>query len=263
MFYWIYDLPVWTAAFLFAATFIAGGTLGVFFVRPLLRAFVTRKPGLNDVVGYVLSFVSVIYGVLLGMMAIVTYQNLAEADEVSTHEASTLAILFRDSASYPEPLRSTIQQTLREYLRYVIDEEWGMQKWGILMGSGSVKLTQIQSAFGSFEPATKGQEIVHATTLQQFNKLIEYRRMRLHRGDASIPAIMWYTVIIGTVLSMMLIWLFDSTIMTQLVVSGLAAFGMSTMICLSALMDSPFRGELSVSPAAFETVYQTLTNSSL
>jgi hypothetical protein len=30
------------------------------------------------------------------------------------------------------------------------------------------------------------------------------------------------------------------------------------MICLSALMDNPFRGELSVSPGAFQIVYDQL-----
>jgi hypothetical protein len=35
---------------------------------------------------------------------------------------------------------------------------------------------------------------------------------------------------------------------------------MSTMICLSALMDNPFRGELAVSPAAFQVVYDSVMN---
>lgn len=258
VFYWIYDLPVWTVAFLFAAIFISFGTLGAVFIRPLLRLFVSKKPGFNDIVGYVLSFVSVIYGVLLGMMAIVTYQNLSEADEVTTHEASTVAILYRDAGGYPEPLRTSMRAQLRDYVRYVLDEEWNKQKWGILLGSGGAKLTQVQTAIASFEPANKAQEIAHLATFQQFNRLIEYRRMRLHRGEASIPAIMWYTVVMGAVLSMFLVWLFDTTLMSQLVLSGLASFGMSTMICLSALMDNPFRGELSVSPAAFETVFKSL-----
>ena len=82
MFYWIYDLPSWTVAFFFAAIFVTISLAGALFVRPFLRLFVGRRAGLNDVVGYVLSFVSVIYGVLLGMLAVVTYQNLTEADRI-------------------------------------------------------------------------------------------------------------------------------------------------------------------------------------
>ena len=80
-------------------------------------------------------------------------------------------------------------------------------------------------------------------------------------ASVSIPGIMWYTVVTGAILCMILIWLFDSTLMSQFILGGVSAFGMSTMICLSALMDSPFRGELSVSPAAFEAVLMALAKS--
>jgi hypothetical protein len=96
--------------------------------------------------------------------------------------------------------------------------------------------------------------MLHAEALREFNSLIDLRRTRLHMASISIPGIMWYTVVMGAFLCLMLIWLFDSTLMSQLALCGIAAFGMSTMICLSALMDNPFRGELGVSPAAFEAV---------
>jgi hypothetical protein len=99
---------------------------------------------------------------------------------------------------------------------------------------------------------------MHEAAVQGFNKLIDYRRMRLHLAETRIPTIMWYTVVMGALLCMVLIWLFDIGLMAQLVIGGLAAFGMSTMICLSALMDNPFRGELGVSSAAFQAVYDSL-----
>ena len=49
-----------------------------------------------------------------------------------------------------------------------------------------------------------------------------------------------------------------STFGCQLLLGGLASFVMATMICLIALMDNPFRGELSVSPQAFQLVFNDL-----
>jgi hypothetical protein len=255
--YWIYDLPSWSVAFLFAAAFVGISWIGAIFVRPVLKLLVGKRPGFNDIIGYVLSFVSVIYGVLLGMMAIVTYQNLAQADEVSTHEAATLAALYRDVSSYPDPVRTQLETLLAEHTKYVLTEEWYMQRLGIL-GNQSQKLTEFQRLLMSFEPTSTGQQVMHEAAVQEFNQLVDYRRMRLHLAESRIPSIMWFTVVIGALICMAFIWLFDTSLMAQLIIGGLASFGMSTMICLSALMDNPFRGELAVSPAAFQVVYDSV-----
>ncbi len=258
MFYWIYDVPSWSAAFVFAVIFVAISWLGVLFVRPFLRLLIGRKPGQNDVVGYVLSFVAVIYGVLLGMLAVVTYQNLTEADRISSHEASVVAALYEDAAVYPAPLSAGLRERLVEYTRHVIDTEWPMQKRGPVPLSPNESLKAFLALLTSYDPQTSSQEILHAETMREFNALVDLRRARLHMASVSIPGIMWYTIVMGAVLCLILIWLFDSSVMSQLLLGGLAAFGMSTMVCLSALMDNPFRGELSVSPAAFQAVQAAL-----
>ena len=260
MFYWIYDLPSWTAAFFFAAIFITISLAGALFVRPFLRLFVGRRAGLNDVVGYVLSFVSVIYGVLLGMLAVVTYQNLTEADRISSHEASTSAALYEDVGVYPEELAGKLRERLNQYTRHVIGVEWPLQKRGPVPLTQEEHLSEFLQLLTSFQPPPGSLQILHAETIREFNALIDLRRTRLHMASVSIPGIMWYTVVTGAILCMVLIWLFDTTLMSQFILGGVSAFGMSTMICLSALMDNPFRGELSVSPAAFEAVLMALTN---
>lgn len=255
MFEWIYDVPSWSAAFFFALVFVAFSALGVLFVRPFLRLLVGRKQGLNDVVGYVLSFVSVLYGVLLGMLAVVTYQNLTEADRISSHEASTVAALHQDVGVYPGELAAALRDDLKRYTRAVIDTEWPLLKRGPPPQSQNESLKRFLDRLATFEPQGRSLEIMHAETLREFNALLELRRARLHMASVSIPGIMWYTIVMGAVLCLVLIWMFDSSVLSQLLLCGVAAFGISTMVCLSALMDSPFRGELSVSPAAFEAVY--------
>ena len=141
MFYWIYDLPSWTVALLFAFVFIGFSCFGAIFIRPLLRLFLRKEPSLNDAVGNVLSFFGVVYGLLLGMLAIVTYQNLSDTEKVSVTEASALASLYRDVSSYPEPPRSELQNLLREYTRYVIEEAWPLQRKGIIPTAGTDRVT--------------------------------------------------------------------------------------------------------------------------
>ena len=69
---------------------------------------------------------------------------------------------------------------------------------------------------------------------------------------------MWYTVAVGALLNMVLIWLFDLRLGTHLLLGGLISFFTGTTISLIVLMDNPFRGEVGVSPQAFELIYQQM-----
>ena len=66
---------------------------------------------------------------------------------------------------------------------------------------------------------------------------------------------MWYVVLIGAVLNIMLVWLFDIDFLSHLALGGVLAFFLGTVILLIASMDNPFRGEVSIQPEAFETLY--------
>jgi len=69
---------------------------------------------------------------------------------------------------------------------------------------------------------------------------------------------MWYTVVAGALVSLTFIWMLNLRFITHLLLGGLTAFALASMICLTALMDNPFRGELSVSPDAYQLVYDSL-----
>src|SRR5689334_7082531 len=99
---------------------------------------------------------------------------------------------------------------------------------------------------------------LHDAALKQFNTFYEYRRARLHSVTSSIPAVMWYTVAVGALLNILLLLLFDLRLGIHLLLGGILAFFLATLISLIALMDHPFRGEMSVSPTAFQLVYDQL-----
>lgn len=258
MLYWIYDLPLWQAEALFVSFFVGFTWLGLIFIRPFLRLWLRKQPGVNDIVGYFLSLFSVIYGLLLGLLAVATYQNLSDVEKTLVQESSSLAALYRDVSSYPEPHRKELQDLLREYTRYVIEDAWPLQQKGIIPSGGTEVIDRFQAKVNTFEPQTKGQEILHAEALRQFNNLIEKRRARLYQVNAGIPTILWYTVGIGAMINILLIWMFELKFTAMVLLGGLVMFFTATMICLVALMDNPYRGTISVTPESFQMVYDSL-----
>ena len=205
--------------------------------------------------GRLYAIFGVIYGLLLGLLAVATYQNYAEVENTVENEASSLAALYRDVSSYPEPKRSELEALLRDYTRYVIDEAWPLQRKGIVPAEAVKKVADCQASLVGFEPQTKSQEALHDAALKQFNAFYEYRRARLHSVTSGIPAVMWYTVAVGALLNIFLLLLFDLRLGIHLLLGGILAFFLATLISLIALMDHPFRGEMSLSRTAFQLVY--------
>ncbi len=258
MFYWIYDIPTWKLVLMLSAFFIGFTWLGTIFIRPFIRLFVRRQMGGNDLVGYILSCFCVFYGLLLGLVAVAAYQNFSNVEATVGREASALGALYRDVSSYPEPTRSALQSVLREYTRYTIEEAWPAQQRGEVRGGGVLRITAFQEVLRTFEPQTKSEEILHAETYHQFNQFLELRNLRRQSVTTGIPAILWYVVVMGAFLTILLVWLFDMRFIPQLFLGGLLAFFVATMISLIAAMDNPFRGEVSVSSDPFKQVYQSL-----
>jgi len=257
MFYWIYDVPSFLVVALFVTVFVGACFLGTLFLRPR-RRWVHEGGGSNEILGDFLQYFGVIYGLLLGLLAVATYQNHADAERAVSNEASALAALYRDVSVYPEPMGTDLRSMLAEYTKYVIEDAWPLQRQGRVPEGGVDLIATFHAKLVGFEPQTKGQEAMHDVALRQFNTFFEFRRARLYSVTASIPIVMWLTVALGAVISIILIWLFDLRLAVHILLGGLISLFTATMICLIVLLDQPYRGEMGVSPAAFELIYGQL-----
>lgn len=261
MFYWIYDLPTWRMVVMFTMFFVGFYWLGSIFIRPFLLVLLRKQPGVNDLVGYLLGSHGVFYGILLGLLAVSAYQNFNDSDASVAIEAGRLAALYRDVSAYPPPHRGTLQEHLRTYTDFVIHEAWPQQQRGIVPTKGTELITDFQLELMAFEPKTPGQEILHGETLRQFNALVEARQKRLHAATSGIPPILWYVVLLGGAVTVVLIWLMDMKLVANFLLGGVLSFFLATVIALIAAMDNPFRGQVSIGSDSYERVYNTLMKS--
>ena len=258
--YWLYDVPPARLSLLFIAAFVGFYWLGSIFVRPILRQFVRNTPGANDIVGYVLSCFCVFYGLLLGLIAVTAYQNVSDAGANVAREAAALSALYEDVSQYPDPHGQNLRWLLRDYTRYVIKYAWPLQKRGIVPEEGTIRAEAFHDRLLEFQPQTPAQEIIHAEALRQFNTFLEWRRLRLFSVKSSLPSTMWYVMILGAILNMAICWLFDMRFVTQLVLGGILAAYLGTMMHLVFDMNQPFRGDVSITAEPFEVLYQRMND---
>jgi hypothetical protein len=109
MLYWIYDVPALWIVALFAVLFVGVCWLGIFLFRPFVRSRLSPDVRLNEILGDFLQYFGVIYGLLLGLLAVATYQNHTDVEKAVSSEASSLAALYRDVTAYPEPQRTELK----------------------------------------------------------------------------------------------------------------------------------------------------------
>jgi len=259
MFYWIYDIPNSCLAVLMCFVCVSYSWLGLWLFRPWIRKWLGPEPGENEFISYFLSAYGVFYGLMLGLIAVATYQNYSDVDSKVAKEVASIAALYRDVSSYPEPERSNYQNHIREYVRYVIEEAWPDQQQGIIPAGGMTRVTDFQQDLFTFQPKTKADEIVHAEAIRQFNVFSEARTEGLQSVSTSLPEELWYVVVIGAALNLALIWMFSiDRLSVHLVLSGLLALFVGLMLFFIAAMDNPFRGKLSITPEAYRMILKNM-----
>ncbi len=258
MLYWIYDYPmIWVGA-AFAAAAVAITVAGIIFLGPAMRSWLHADRPANEVIGYTLSSFSVLYGILLGLLAVESYQNYSTANDIVSKEASAISALYRDFGGYPPPTRQILQQALRDYALDVVEKSWPMQRKGLTPAHETTLVTELFNQVIGFAPANRAQEILHVEAFRQLNVFAETRRQRLNNITMGIPPILWWVVVIGAAVHIVLIWMLDIRRHVHLLLGGLLSFFIGVVIFAIAAMDNPFRGEVSDGPEAIELVIANL-----
>ncbi len=259
MFTWIYGLPIQLVFVIFTMVAVAIAAGGTILCRGMVRRYFGPEPGKNDMVTMVLTVGGVFYGLLLGLVAAATYQSYDSAGGVVASEAASLSTLYREISAYPEPERSALQKDLKAYAWNVIHVVWPAQQKGQDPKGGTALVTRFQNDLLSFEPRTKAQEILHAAAIQQFAQFSQVRRQRINDASGGIPDVLWWVILLGGLVNLILLWLFslDST-GAHLMLAGLFAFFLGMMVFLIAALDWPFRGDLSISVDPYITVYENV-----
>ena len=257
---WIYQIPPRRLAVLAIVVFVGFYWAGAILLRPFLRVFVRSAPGGNDIVGYVLSCFCVFYGLLLGLIAVTAYQNVAEASANVTREAAALSALYEDVSRYPEPFGQNLRWLLRDYTRYVIKYAWPLQREGIIPEEGTIRAEAFHDRLLDFQPTTPAEQILHAEALRQLNHFLECRRMRLFSVKSALPASMWYVMILGAFFNIVLCWMFNMKLVSHLVLGGILAAYLGTMMYLIIDMNQLFRGDVSITAEPFEDLYRRMND---
>jgi hypothetical protein len=263
MFYWIYDYPSWIIGVLLIGGLVAFTWGGIFVTRATVHSWIHRERRANEMVGLTLSSFCVMFGLLLGLVAVATYSNYAAVGTIVDQEASSLSSLWKEVSAFPQPIRGRLQSALREYARYTIQEGWQQQRRGFLPQGEPQRSGAISKVLLSFEPSTEREKILLAATLQESTHRIQLSRARMSNVLIGLPAVFWGVVAFCTLLNIILIWMQDMEIHVHLILGAVLIAVLGAVIYLIAELDNPFRGNVSIGPDSIKRVYENVMNPSV
>jgi hypothetical protein len=258
MMYWIFDHPTWVMAILFVAGFVGVTWFGIFLCRMTVHSWIHQEERANEMVGFTVSNFFVLFGLLLGLLAVATYQNYLNVSNTVDQEASVIAALYRDFSAYPQPTRGQLQDRLREYIRFTLEDSWPRQRKGIVPAGEFEHINSLFSILSAFEPTKESEKIFYAETLRELDRLVELSQARMGNVALGLPSVFWWVVGFGAVMSIVLIWTLDMEIHVHLLLGGILAAILGALIFLIAMLENPFRGEVAVSPDSIALVYESL-----
>ena len=257
--FWLYDLPNTLFAAITIGFFVSIGLIG----QRLTRRWVKRISGndgkYNELINITISTVGIFFGITLGLISVGAWQNFSDINTNVNQEVSSINVLYRAVSLYPEPSRDALRNSLREYVYFVIHDEWPSQRQGIVPKGGTDKVTAFQKNLYAFEPVSESMKSVQSETIATFNEMIKQRRNRLQSVVTGLPSTLWLVVLFGSLLNIVIPWfLVYDRLFVQDIAIVLMAATIGLLVFLMAAMDYPFRGEFSVTPNSFELMYERM-----
>ena len=252
----MYDIPREQLALYFAAGTTLIVFLGLLFVKPILRMLIGGDSETNETIGLATSGFSLFYGLLLGLLTVAAYENRERTQLSILNEASAISSIYSTVGSYPEPTRSDLWELLRDYVQFTIHRDWPAHRAGEIVQGGTNRVNAFGQWLARFEPTSTSQEVLHQAAVSSFETLKSARQMRLNGVSTKIPSILWYAVVVGATVNILLLLMIRARPLTHFVLGTISAFFLGVILFVILALDAPLRGPEGLPALPYQILWQ-------
>jgi hypothetical protein len=240
-----------------ALVFIVGSVvlalLGLFNVRRRVPLDVQMEQ--NEVAGFFIAVLGVVYAVILAFAVIAVWEDLDEARDTAEREANSIGDLYRVAEGLPDAVRTPLQEQAIAYARSVTFEEWPLLRRGGESANSRASIEAIWSLARRFEPTGPREEALYAKLLDEVQELNDARRLRLLSSRTGTPPLIWVVLVGGGVVTVLFTYFFGlKNFRAQIAMTALYVASIGFVLFLVAAIDHPYSGAVSITPEAMELV---------
>jgi hypothetical protein len=207
------------------------------------RAFARVSPGLLPPLG-------IIFGLLVGFLAVQAWNDADEARVAVDREASALRSAVLLSERFPGTTEDRIRELVREHVRQAVADEWPA------MAERRATLTAVPSALAAalrtalaLQPEDEGQRIAQRELVVSLEGALDARRQRIILSESSVNWVKWCGVMALAVLTLLAVaFVHSENLTTTALAMAIFASAVAISITIIAAQERPFSGQFGVEP---------------
>ncbi|HSW70375.1 MAG TPA: DUF4239 domain-containing protein [Gammaproteobacteria bacterium] len=213
----------------------------------------------NATISSISSLIGIIYGVLVGFIALYLIDNNDQATNAVLREASAVANVYRDSQWLTEPTQGQLQKQLENYIDKVIHVEWPLMREGKEADlSGDLLIQNISRILKNYSVASARDTLIVKDVLTELKTLYNARHERIGMSVSQLSPEIWEVILVGTILIIGINYAFRVNFYLHLFAISAFAIMAASMLFLLVTLDRPFQGEFIIEPTAFQAVYKLM-----
>ena len=251
-------LPPWLCGVIIVSSFVVLSIIGLALFQWLIVGRLRLTEEMNNDIIFFASAIAVFYSLTVGLIAVGVWTTYTEVENTVSAEATAIGCFYRDISGYPEPTRTRLQTQVREYTVFLIEQAWPAQRRGKSTDVATRRLSALEQELVRFEPATLGQQVLHAETFRQYNEVAGLRRQRLHAIGAGLPSVMWSVVLFGAFLTITVTYLLKMQRIVHFVLTGFFAMFIALAVFVITSLDQPLSGPLAIDSGPYRLVLDRL-----
>ncbi len=193
---------------------------------------------------------ALLYTIVLALVIADVSGNFTEASSTVSAEATAVAQLAHSTSVYPAAESDAINDSVREYVRAVVEDEWPSMRNGQSSPRAAAAIDGLYAVFQGLNPQTAVEQAFYDASVNDLDEITFQRRERLLQSQESLSFLLRVLLLVGAVVFVVLGYPASvRSLAGQLVIVGATAAFVSFAYLLTIVLDRPFAGEVSVDTA--------------
>ena len=207
----------------------------------------------NEVGGMKYQAVSAIYAVLIGFVVVAVWERFHEAEGHVTTEATAWTTLNRLSVGLPAEAAGSVREAILAYLDLTIQQEWPAMARREAPPEVGTALTEVTRRYLAIADDSHRTQTVISKSIDLLAEISQARRARLGAMAGSVPRILWFSLLAGSVIMVTFSFFLGSeNRIGQAVMTAMVAFTVTSLLFVAVLLDQPFAGPASIGTQPLE-----------
>jgi Protein of unknown function (DUF4239) len=220
------------------------------------------RPKFTDIHGHIFGVIGIIYAVLVGAIAVGSWDKFKHAEELTYKEAMSSLNIYRLADGLEPSKAQEMKKIIYHYVDSVVKNEWDAMKTGKPLELKEPNLIALTNLLTTIYPHNKTQEIFLTFLVEEDIKLREIRGERIFLSASSLNPVILQFVFFSSFLIILASIFFgtEHSFLGNFIVISVLSIVTGLVLTIIVRFDQPFQGDIITSDDPFTSALQLMSS---